>query len=556
MKQTKKNLMIGILAALTGCLQSCEKDQLPTAADPTVTTDNQEVTNRLQIAFAKTLSKALQADPLLRKFLKVESNKMFDKDYDILYQMVKDYPIGNGETFRERLAHYAASSNELISIEQQLPLLTIFIPTLPGGFSAETWQTDTEVPLVAVRKLGDKKIPFYGADGREAIMQPSDTPGFPVVVIKQNERVLAATGSTRTENEKTPFFYQNQQFSFNFTGGAFDGIHSNPKTAARIAPQVNKLSVAAGNGGTAGRVAHAPGFEAEERVISAPNITAFELTQANPSAIWQRDYVYYGLTPTNNRGPLKTNFRETIRAFRLSTAGINKIADHPTNPADYDPLNPVVGSTNGNTSAWTDGYFEFTINVLYNAKVGQNSTSVDFGARPDDLYDITYEHIQGGFWLWKYDYYKITSVTPKIMYPSVDIATWDLQNFGTAWVYKIYETNTTTSVTQTYRLQTTYAENFEINAGGTIGVVKVDGKYGASATTVRENTISYAYKLESTNLGEKVAYFYNPVIVSISQGQYGDDLYNTYDLEPGGSAGYVFLSVEPWSIVQRDNYTP
>lgn len=160
---------------------------------------------------------------------------MFNKDYDVLYQMVKDQPIENGETFGQRLARYADSENDLADIERQVPSLTIFIPSLPSGFSAETWNVANEVPVIAVRKLDDGKVPFYDDKGIESVMQPYETPGFPVLVIKQNERVrVTAAGAAVGKGDQLPF-YQNQQFSFSFSSPVYDGIHQSSHMASRRA---------------------------------------------------------------------------------------------------------------------------------------------------------------------------------------------------------------------------------------------------------------------------------------------------------------------------------
>jgi len=532
----RKAITLTALAALMSCVQSCNKDQLPVTPNMAITP---ETTNQLQIAFGKTLGKALKADPALRKFLKVESLKRFDQDYDILYQMVKDNSIDGQETLRERLAQYASSADELASIEQ-LPLLTIFVPSLPGGFSAETWQPDSQIPSVAIRQIDTNKVPLFGENGKEAIIQPGDIPGFPVVVIKQNERVMISAAPT-IGNSEIPSFYRNQQFSFSFTAPAFDGLHAGSQAAKQ--PTLSASTLGPPNH-TTNRVALPPGYTSEGSEISGPDITAFQIGLANPGFEWQRDFVYYGLTPTNLRGPLNTNFRETIRAFRLSNEGISRMAGYPD-----DPKNPEVGSTSGNASAWTDGSYEFLVAVLTNAKDGTPpQANIRFGARPDQLYYIAYEQYSPWYWPWS-TYYRVTTVTPKEFFPNIPIATWDLKNFGTAWLYHIYEENQTVDVTTTSTVSTTYATNFDLS--GT--VFKIGAKFGASASTTSTNSVTLHYTQGSTDFGEKVSYFYDPIIVSKDQTWYGGDSYNTYDLAPGGAAGFVFLSVEPYSLDPVEN---
>ena len=211
-------------------------------------------------------------------------------------------------------------------------------------------------------------------------------------------------------------------------------------------------------------------------------------------------------------------------------------------------MNPVTGSISASNhiSDWTDGYFEFQIIVLYNAKDGSgDKISIDFPVRPQDLYDVVYTRKSGigGF----AGIYTLTSVTPKEFYPNIPIATWDLKNFSTAWTYFIYEKNTEININITTTVESEYATNFEISAGDT---KKVGGKFGASASTTSKKEVTISYKEGSTNLGTKVSYFSDPIIID----RYSILGFKTYELAPGGSASYIYLSVEPWSVIESENY--
>jgi hypothetical protein len=523
----RNTLTLGLLVALMGCVQSCNKEQVQVATPASLTP---QVTNRLQAVFAKTLSKAIQSDPALRSFLQSESLKQFDMDYDVLYQMVKDAPIANGETFRERLTHYMPAQ-ELAALEQQLPLLTIFIPTLPSGFSPKTWQPDQEIPQIAVRQLNDAKTPlFNGASGEETVIEPDLIPGFPVIVVKQNERVVV-NGGTAVLGQSTRSFYQNAQFSFSFSSPAYDGE----------APRSAKAPAS----GSTNRVAY-DSYATGTLKMSYPNVLAYNIDIANPNYQWQRDYVYYGLTPTTSRGRLKDNFRETIRAFRLTEAGITKISGSSGNPTT-----PTVGSSNFiNTNIWTDGKYEFLITVLFNPKDGSApQTNIRFGATPSDVYDISYNKSR----VWNsFDYYTITGVTPKEFHPEIPIATWDLSNFGTAWTYHVFEENQTVIHTEQQKVTTSYAANFgyDVSAGTD---VKIGVKFGANTATTSERTVTLQYTEGSTDLGEKISYFYDPIITSTTSRSPFTPAYNTYDLALAGAASNVFLSVEPYSLIESQN---
>lgn len=47
--------------------------------------------------------KSLNESKALRNLIKNESLKMFDNDYDVLYQMIKDEKLENNLTFRQIL---------------------------------------------------------------------------------------------------------------------------------------------------------------------------------------------------------------------------------------------------------------------------------------------------------------------------------------------------------------------------------------------------------------------------------------------------------------------
>ncbi|GAB3635018.1 hypothetical protein GCM10027422_06080 [Hymenobacter arcticus] len=508
-----------------------------------------EITNQLQVTFGKALSKALAADPEIRKHLQAESLKMFDLDNDVLYQMVKDMPIGKGETLHDRVAHYL-TADELVAIEDKMPLLTILVPTLPSGFSPETWQADQEVPKVAVRRLGNNKVPLYDESGQETIIQPGNIPGFPVVVVKQNERVRVNSNTKNAGEFSLSPFYQNQKFSFSFTASAFDGIHHS--TGNNV---VGHGSTTKDNPPVAtNRLGISVGYDSNTSGVAQKVLNGYHIDMNNPNTQWQRDYVYYGIKPNNPKGRFNDHFRETMRNFRLSNSGIMRMSGDPD-----DPTTPQVGSYSfAGPVIWTDGQFEFMISILCNPKDGTlPQKTFRFGASPTTLYNISYS--KSGF------YYTVTSVTPRTDFnPNITIAAWDLQNFGTAWTYHVFEENQVVNTTKQETTSTTYAANFEYNASFG-AVIKSGAKFGASASTTDQKVVTVQYTTGSTDLGEQTSYFYDPIVLSVNS-SYGSEFmdnnglyygaYNIYDLAMGGSAGFVSLSVEPVSLIPTENEIP
>src|SRR5690606_34445048 len=115
-----------------------------------------------EIYFAKTLAKAVQEEKAIRDFIKDRSLEMFDKDYDVLYHMIKNMELSTGETFQSALYKYADSRQNFDDAVANLPLLNILVPKLPDGFSAPTWDTDSQVPYVAVARREKGDVPIYG----------------------------------------------------------------------------------------------------------------------------------------------------------------------------------------------------------------------------------------------------------------------------------------------------------------------------------------------------------------------------------------------------------
>lgn len=551
-KMKKNSVTIAVLVGSLCYLQACNKSEelQPTTAGTSITA---EIIDQHQTVFAKALSQALQADPELRAFLKKESLTQFDRDADILYQMVKDKPLGNGGTVHDRLARYL-DKVQLAEIEETLPLLTIFVPSLPNGFAPNTWQTEQEIPVVAVRHVHDNKVPLYDAEGNEDNLPAGSIPGFPVLVVKQNERVIVGVGESIDKQAKGRQFFQNQRFNYRFAVANFDGqtVEQIENTKGSLAKTASRAPIGGGaSNSTTNRTAYSSYSQPIRQSISLRNAQAYDIGVANPNYEWQRDYVYYGITPTSPRGPLKTTFQENIRAFRLSNSGIQRISGYGD-----DPLAIAVGNDNTNSTAWSDGNFEFLISVLTNPKDGSTpQQSYRFGATPNDLYDYTTERRTrtGPFGLNYRTYYVVTSVTPKEFYPNIGMSTWDLSNFGTAWTYHIFEENQTKTYTNQESVSTTYAANFEFDPTFA-GFVKGGAKFGASASTTNTKTVTVTYTEGSTDLGERISYFYDSIILSSEPRCCGFlPIFTTYDLAPGGSAGYVFLSVEPFSVVQTEN---
>ncbi len=505
----KKHLsVIGMALSCLVLMQSCKKDIDTKNNTPILASNTAEnsAVNNSQITFAKILAKAVKDDAPLRSFLKDESLKQFDNDHDILYQMIKDTKINGAETVHEKLIRFAASKEELEAVEQQLPLLTIFVPTLPN-FSPEKWNSSNEVPVVAVSNTANSNVLFYDDKGKENALAADEIPGFPVLVIKQNERVIVGTGNklasnSVASNSQSSTVYNNGGLVLNFADDAFNNI--NPKT------KVNKLN--------------------PNRVTNSSGIDPVNIAAYNSGDEWHRDYIYYGLTAGQPRGQFKNNYSEFITSMRFLTPNaLNMIADQDGDPKLKEgevPKKPF--------GIWTEGNFEFRITILINAKNGLgNDINKVLSVNPADLFDVQFTLKQEGV----FPHYRVTSITPKEYHPNVELVPWDLQNYGTAWKFIVYEYDNSQEITQTYENTSTFAANFEITNSIT---EKIGLKFGASATTSEKRTVSVKTTLASDFLGEATLSFDQPIITS-----FDGTNYNTREITTGN---VLSLGIEPKRI--------
>jgi len=478
----KTKLIFTTLILLLVSIQSCKKNDV--TYEKLINSDQTDIA---QVKFAKILAPALANSYELRKFLKAEALKQFDKDYDILYQLIRNKKVGD-ITVSELLSSYAESKEDFASIENNFPLLTILIPTVPN-FTPENWNVSTEIPQVAVALSDKKDVPMYDKSGKATIVPSGCVPTIPVVVVKQNERVVVSQG-TSLKSQKISV---NGNSSFSFVDEAFDGTNTTKLKRTALPSDIDPIIVEAYN----------LGME------------------------WQRDHVYYGLTPTNTQGSYRNNYSEFLTSFRFleGPPGLYKIMDQQPDPGIPTYVTSTALIFDG-ASRWTNGFFEFKVTVVINGKngVGQTLTK-GFSARGSDLFDITYGH-------YILNICRIVKIAPKTYNPNLELIPWDLESYGTAWKFIISEFDVSEEVTQTVENTTTYAGNFEFNT-------KFGLKFGASATTSEKNTFSIKSYLSSDELYEAVLTFDQPIIIGVSNG-----VYTTREI----STGWVSIGVEPKRI--------
>ncbi len=156
--------------------------------------------------------------------MKEEAIKKFDKNYNVLYYLVKDRKIKE-KTFRELLVE-TSSEEQISQIENNVPLLNILIPEIAlFNIKAENLEIeDNEIP-VAVKKENGTYLYLNGK--MEMIVPKGEIPDFYVLVVRENDRVdptsISYNKITNIAASKVP----NLEKQIRFLSPEYDNINNN-----------------------------------------------------------------------------------------------------------------------------------------------------------------------------------------------------------------------------------------------------------------------------------------------------------------------------------------
>lgn len=191
-----KELVLFILCLLFcfSCNNDEEKQSIVSTAEASLL-DKQQILEE----FGRGLSVVLEESSGVRLLVKNEALKKINYDYDVLYLMVKDLKLNDGNTLEGLLLKYV-DKDILDWIEAQYPTLTFFVPSLPDeSFSAETWNIDVDKPYVALDNNKEGDVLFI-KNAERFQMEYDEIPLFPVIVIKKNERIVANKTKSNSGN--------------------------------------------------------------------------------------------------------------------------------------------------------------------------------------------------------------------------------------------------------------------------------------------------------------------------------------------------------------------
>lgn len=207
MRNMKLMWVIALIAFATNCQQN-EQEIIPDVLTPAEYTTARD---KVAISFAKNLATALK-QPSVRKFIKDETTKQFDGDYNFLFGTHKNHTIAiessNGRVaemsvkdilFGQEATNGRSNGNDFLdSLTELYPLLQIAIPELADA-SAETWDAENEIPLIAVlpeNVEGIGTVTAYDFEGNTYQLDVNNEPDRPVMVISANERLVGVSKNT------------------------------------------------------------------------------------------------------------------------------------------------------------------------------------------------------------------------------------------------------------------------------------------------------------------------------------------------------------------------
>lgn len=476
-----------------------------------------------QLKFAKLLSQAASNSVEVRSFLKKEALAQFDNDYDIFYPLVKDKIVSDNQTLRDILLSYCKEEKELIQIEQALPLLNILVPDLSlfWDFNATTWDENEKEVVILCRD--DKNNTLY-EDGENIGKLPmGEIPGFPCLVVKNNERLKVNSVNTRSG-----------EVTYEFVSDAFDGSkrvqtrHSDTDMNLEPTEDLNR-------------------YVSKDVVATA--VKAWEEFKNVPNA-YQRDYIYYGIDKTNSPGTLNRNIREKLYRFKISANAFGKIADADGDPKlqGYTQNKRYLSNEEILQKVWTDGKFEFKFKSYIAGENDKDAMEhkLVFTVNARDVFSIEKVHIHHKnstmFRQSKNTYtVDINNLRSKWIYPEkleqnidnqVFMLPWDLYNKALSIHIYVEEFDLTETIEKTINVVNEYTNkaDFSVEGGAGKDTLKMTAKlgYGFSHTTTTTSTIKVNTTVGSDELGTLSFFFYDPIIRAES-----NNTYKLYDVSSG-----------------------
>jgi hypothetical protein len=433
-----------------------------------------------RILFAEVFASAIDENNHLRIFLKNEFSEKNVYDNTVLYHQIKNKLVDGKISLRTLLAKFFDDENQLIELENNCPLLALYIPELPEKrFSVEIWNASNQIPKTAVFDEIKNTILFYKKGEYDFSLKAEFIPAFPVILIKDCN--MNEVMSRVIHESKYDFEYRRK----------YDNI-------IRIEPNRNL------------KVYTQP--VPDSKVVTAYNI------YSNADG-WQRDYVYYDISPSEIRGEFKYTHQETLTSFKLGAPNATDITPIFRRISDSSEDPGYGGRT------WADGSFTFQIKCKLNSKtgIGEEIKKI-FMIKANLLFDTHYN--DNG------TYYSLNRMYAKTVNLNLHLFNWDLYDISPSIKISIEELDPSEAITLSSSETTTFASNFEFSST----IEKVGRKFGTSNVMTRQIETQTVYNYDSDKLGDTVINFADKIILN-----------GNYDRRKYYNSSYT-LTIEPKKV--------
>jgi len=482
----------------------------------TIRSDSAE---RLLSKFARILSKVSYENELVRAFIKKESLKQFDKNYDVLYSLVKDEFIED-LSFRDILIA-KSSESEMEEIEANLPLLNILVPEIAlfDLYPKDLDVTDREIPI-AVSKKTTTTLFLNGK--AEVDLRKGEIPDFHVFVVNENSRVIvpASTGLTKTSPKR----------SIIFKSSNFDGTKSN--AVSSIWKRMENSSL-----------------------VGLKAIRAYSYFNKDDGGLYQRglqrDFIYYGITPEMKSGSLNHSVSEYIGFIEINPRSYFKIADQiNTGSTNDDPYIKITSTTQERRPLseselldrlWTKGAYDFRFEII--RSTAERPQIVFIPLKPNDIWNFNLKYTRRHKTWFRHSKHTYTidpnNFTSKRVYLDnnmVSFGKWDLSTESVYRLVQIYEDDEGIEKEETFSYESINLHSSKFNGniklaaglGGTVnGAVNGGVDVNASNTVKQNRRVTIKRSENADDLGRLHIYFYDPIIEAFNSGLYKIHTYNT-----------------------------
>ena len=514
-----------VLSFLIFIASSCGKDNIHTQ---TFFLDNNSMSEVKALdAFAKIFSEAIHDHSDLRGFIKEEAKQMIDMDYDVIYVKVKDQFVQENVTFREILLNYC-DEKSLQRIESALPRLTILVPNWEwlGLFSVNTWDEAKSDVAVGFDSPQSKK-PLYFNGEIIGELPEGTLPGFPTLIVKQNERIKIVEPTTKSDG-----------YGFDFVDQAYNGINNAANIKTKVEHRYYEITI----DGEPDVSDYVCSSELDSHITNA-----YEEFKADPYAA-QRDYLYFDMTKEKTVGTLNKRVTEIIKKIKFNSFNINGLHDE-----EGDLSNPIMRYEYKRNDSWStpeqlrevfyaEGGIELVFKyVMANSKGAAEEFSSQKSLQFGDIFAIDKADLDFRHKTWFCKDWYVYTITPENIRSkwcdlNIELPRWDITS-GAAEIKVTVEerdsgTEHTTETSDYFKYMTNFSAN--INLTGDNKTQKNGLGFGNSTETSQTAKYTHKYIEQSDVFTKFMLHYTHPVIldktVENNQIKYKIKTYNQGDV--------------------------